>query len=233
MTILYDSLSYNTRMLLDLPFREGIGILPQDVAKPHHVVTLVGAPAWTALVSGKMAIELGGWGSGDYGQCANAVCADLGFTSSDFSIGGWFTWEDTVEDSQILIARYELSVGGWEVYMTEVGALRYMTLRLHHAGGATTRTAAYSLGWEYGTLAHFGISKIGNTAYFHRNGEPVVTVSDVLIDPESTTQDLVIGVRYTKDANFLKGKIPRLVVAGVGLTADQWRAMYRHQRNYA
>ena len=233
MSILYDSISYNRRMLLDLPFREGIGAITQDVAKPHHPVTLVGAPAWAALDSGKMALTLGGVGSGDYGQCLNANCADLGFTSGDFSIGGWFTWEDTAQDSQILIARYEVSVGGWEVYLTEAGALRYMTLRHHHAGGATVRTGAYSLGWAYSTLAHFGISRSGTSAQFYRNGVAITTVSDTLIDPEATTQDLVIGVRYTKDSNFLSGRLPRLFVSGEALTAEDWSNMYKNQQGYA
>ncbi len=233
MTVLYDNISYNKRMLLDLPFREGIGTITQDVAKPHHPVTLVGTPSWTALASGKMALVLGGLGSGDYGQCLNANSADLGFTSGDFSIGGWFKWEDTSEDSQILIARYEVSVGGWEVYMTEVGALRYMTLRHHHAGGATARTGAYSLGWAYSMLAHFGISRSGTSALFYRNGEPITTVSDTLIDPESTTQDMVIGVRYSKDANYLSGRLPRLFIAGEALTAEDWKSMYKHQVGYA
>jgi len=149
MAILYDNLGYNRRMLLDLPFREGIGVITQDVAKPHHPVTLVGAPAWGALVSGKMALTLGGLGSGDYGQILNADSADLGFTSGDFSVGGWINW--TVNEfSQIVIARYELSVGGWEVYLTQAAGLHYLTLRLHHAAGLTTRTAAYSLGWTPG-----------------------------------------------------------------------------------
>ena len=233
MAVLYDKISYNRRALLDLPFREGIGTITQDVAKPHHPVTLVGAPAWAALDSGKMALTLGGFGSGDYGQCLNANSADLGFTSGDFSIGGWFKWEDTAEDSQILIARYEVSVGGWEVYLTEAGALRYLTLRHHHAAGATARTGAYSLGWAYNTLAHFGISRSGTSATFYRNGEPIITVSDTLIDPEATTQDMVIGVRYSKDANFLSGRLPRLFVAGEALTAEDWKSMYKHQVGYA
>jgi len=233
MTVMYDSISYNRRMLLDLPFREGIGVITQDVAKPHHPVTLVNTPSWTTLPSGKMAMGLAGWGSTEYAQCLNAACADLGFTDSDFSIGGWFTWENTVEDSQILIGRYEVSVGGWEVYLTEAGALRYLSLRLHHAGGASLRTGAYSLGWAYSALSHFGISKIGNTAYFYRNGEPVTTVSDVLINPEATTQDLVIGIRYTKNANMLSGLTPRLVVAEEGLTAEDWKNMYKNQKGYA
>ncbi len=233
MSVLYDKISYNRRMLLDLPFREGIGTITQDVAKPHHPVSLVEAPAWAALDSGKMALTLGGFGSGDYGQCLNADCADLGFTSGDFSIGGWFKWEDTAEDSQILIARYEVSVGGWEVYLTEAGALRYLTVRMHHAGGATIRTGAYSLGWAYSTLHHFGISRSGSSATFYRDGEAITTVSDTLIDPEATTQDLVIGIRYTKDANLLSGRLPRLIVAGEALTAEDWRSMYKHQVGYA
>ncbi len=232
MTILYDNLGYNRRMLLDIPFREGIGVITQDVAKPHHPVTLVGAPVWSALASGKMSLTLGGLGSGDYAQCLNADCADLGFTSGDFSVGGWINW--TVNEfSQIVIARYELSVGGWEVYLTQAAGLNYLTLRHHHAGGATVRTGAYSIGWTPGTLFHFGISRIGDTAYFYRYGEPVTTVSDVLIDPEATTQDLVMGVRYSKDANFYQGPLPRLIVADEALSAQDWRAMYRQQRDYA
>lgn len=233
MTILYDKISYNRRALLDLPFREGIGVITQDVAKPHHIITLVGTPSWAALDSGKMALTLGGVGSGDYAQCLNANCADLGFTSGDFSIGGWFKWEDTADDSQILIARYELSVGGWEVYLTEAGALRYLSLRLHHAGGITTRTAAYSLGWEYSTLYHFGITRSGTGATFYRNGLPITTVTDTLIDPELTTQDMVIGVRYTKDANYLSGRLPRLFITGEALTAEDWLNMYKNQVGYA
>ena len=229
MTILYDNLDINRDILLDLPFREGRGIITQDMAKPHHPVTLVGTPSWSALDSGKMALELGGWGSGDYAQCLAADCTDLDFTSEDFSIGGWFQWENTVEDSHILIARYELSVGGWEVYLTEAGALRYLSLRLHHAAGATLRTGAFSLGWNYDTLWHFGISRSGNSALFYRNGVVVDTTSDVLIDPETCNQDLVIGIRYTKNANYLKGLLPHLRAWGRALSADDWLAQYERE----
>ncbi len=230
MTILYDNLGYNRRMLLDLPFREGIGVVTQDVAKPHHVMAMINTPTWGALDGGKMAINLNG--TNEYLQCLAANCADLNFTTGDFSIGGWINWTIN-EFSQIVIARYELSVSGWEVYLTNAGSSNFLTLRLHHAAGATIRTAAFSIGWTPGTLFHFGISKIGDTAYMYRYGEPVVTTSDVLIDPETSPQDLVIGVRYTKDANFYKGPFPRLVIAGEGLLEEDWRAMYRQQRDYA
>ncbi len=230
MTILYDNLGYNRRVLLDLPFREGIGLITQDVAKPHHVIDMVNTPTWAALDSGKMAINLNGLN--EYLECQGAVCTDLDFTSGDFSIGGWINW--TVQEfSQIIIARYELSVSGWELYLARVGAVDSLNLRLHHAAGATTRTSAQSTGWPPGTLFHFGVSRIGSTAYFYRDGELVTTVPDVLIDPETCAEDLVIGTRYTKNANFYKGPVPRLIVADEALSANDWRAMYRQQRDYA
>jgi len=230
MAVLYDSISYNRRMLLDLPFREGIGVVTQDVAKPHHPITMVNTPTWTALDSGKMTINLNG--TTQYLQCLSASCTDLDFTSGDYSIGGWINWTIN-EFSQIVIARYELSVDGWEVYLTNVGSLNYLSLRHHHAAGATTRTGAFSLGWTPGTLFHFGISRSGASAQFYRNGEPVTTVSDTLIDPETCNQDLVIGTRYTKNANFYKGPFARLIVADEALTAEDWRSMYKHQVGYA
>ncbi len=232
MTVLYDSLSYNRRMLLDLPFREGIGTITQDVAKPHHVISLVGTPAWTALASGKMALELGGLGSGDYAECLNADSGDLEFTSSNYSVGGWINWTIN-EFTQIIIARYELNVGGWEVYLTRSGSTDFLSLRHNHAGGATQRTGAFSIGWTPGTLWHFGLTRIGNTALMYRNGVAVPTTSDNLIDPEATTQDLVIGTRFTKGENFYDGLLPRLVVAGEALTAEDWSNMYKNQQGYA
>ena len=46
MSPLYDSLSFNHSMLLDLPLREATGAITQDVAKPHHLVTLHNTPTW-------------------------------------------------------------------------------------------------------------------------------------------------------------------------------------------
>lgn len=231
MAVLYDSIDYNQEMLLDLPLREGIGIVTMDVAKPHHVVNLINTPTWTALPSGLMTLNFDG--TTEYMECEGAVCTDLNFMSGDYSVGGWFNWADSIHDSQILIGRYEVSVSGWEVYLTEAGALRYLSLRHHHAAGATLRTGAFSLGWTYGTNWHFGISRIGNTAYMHRNGVAVVTTSDVLIDPETSARDLVIGVRgVSKDSNYFKNMRGRIIVSGKALTAEEWLNMYKHQQRW-
>ena len=229
MTVLYDSRDIYKEILLDLPFREGIGIITQDVAKPHHPVTLVNTPTWTALDSGLMTLNLNG--TNEYLQCVGASCTDLDFTSGDYSLGGWLNW--TVNEfSQIVIARYELSVSGWELYLTQAGALNYLTIRHHHAAGATTRTAAFSLGWTPGTPFFFGMSRSGASAQFYRNGVAVATTSDVLIDPETSAEDLVIGTRYTKDANFFKNMLWRPRLWPKALTALDWRALYELEHGW-
>lgn len=231
MTILYDSISYNQEMLLDLPLREGTGLITQDVAKPHHVVNLINTPTWTALDTGIMTLNFNG--TTEYMECEAATCTDLDFTSEDYSVGGWFNWASSIHDSQILIGRYEVFVSGWEIYLTASGALRYLNLRQSHAAGATTRTSAYSLGWAYGTNWHFGITRIGDTAYMYRNGEAVTTVSEALIDPETSPQDLVIGVRgESKDSNYFKNMRGRIIVSGKALTAEDWFNMYKHQQRW-
>ena len=228
--VLYDDLSINESILLDLPFREGTGTITQDVAKPHHPIDLINTPTWTALGSGLMTLNLNG--INEYLECDTADTGDLDFTSGDYSVGGWFNWADTVHDSQIIIARYEVSDSGWEVYLTESGALRYLTLRHHHLAGASLRTGAYSLGWAYGTNWFFGISRSGTSAQFYRNGAAVTTTSDTLIDPETCSQDLVIGTRYTKDSNYISNMLWRPRVWGRALTADDWMNIYQLEKGW-
>jgi len=212
-------------MLLDLPFLEGVGAITQDVAKPHHPVTLVNAPTWASLASGKSVLTLNG--TTQYLQCLNALCADLGFTDGDYSVGGWIDWSDT-GNSEIVIGRWQLNVGGWELYLTKIETVSSLTLRHHHAGGASTRTACYSVGWEPDVPVLFGISRSGGEALHYRNGEAldVVTTEGGLIDPEATAYDLVIGTRFTKDANWYKNNFGRLFIVGEALSADDWSEIY-------
>lgn len=225
----YDSLPENEGILLDLPFREATGIITQDVAKPHHPVTLVNTPAWTQLASllGVLTFD----GLTEYGQCLGADSADLDFTSEDYSVGGWINWTVN-ETSEIVIARYEVSVSGWEVYLTNSGGVNFLSLRHHHAAGATLRTGAFSTGWTPSNNFFFGISRSGNSAQFYRNGIAVATTSDVLIDPETSARDLVIGIRFTKDANRFQGNLYRPRVWDRALSADDWLRIYIREAGY-
>jgi len=228
MTTHYDDLAIYESMLLDLPFREGVGTITKDVAKPHHPVTLVNTPTWTTSSSGLTVLALNG--TNEYLQCLNASSADLGFTTGDYSIGGWFYWQ-TGDDSQIIAGRYQLNVGGWEIY-TYDDANAYLTLRHHHAGGSALRSACYSGGWVKDTWHFLGISRTGGgNAIFYRNGMALITVGD-LEDPEATTEDLVMGVRYSKDANWLKGMLWRLRGWNRVVTQVQWSQMYEREKGW-
>jgi len=216
MTVFYDDINVNEDILLDLPFREGTGSITQDIAKPHHPVTLVGAPTWIPLVSNLMTLNFDG--ATQYLECPGADCADLDFTNDNFSIWGWFNWNATwpADDSQIIIGRYELDNSGWELYLYTTGAL---TLRHHHAGtivDGQPRSAAYSMGWTPGTDWFFGIVRMGTYVVMVRNGVAQTMISSTggIRDPETCAQDLVVGTRFTKDNNFLKGMLWRPRVAG-------------------
>lgn len=228
MTIHYDDVNVNEDILLDLPFREGIGTITQDLAKPHHPVTLVNTPTWTALASGLGVITLNG--TNEYIQCVNASSADLGFTTGDYSIGAWFNWQ-TGDDSQIIAGRYQLNVGGWEIY-TYADANLYLTLRHHHAGGSATRSACYSGPWPQDTWHFMGISRTGGgNAIHYKNGVALTTTGD-LEDPEATTRDLLLGVRYTKDTNYHKGMLFRPRIWNRIITPAEWLQMYERERGW-
>jgi len=229
MTIHYDDIGINEDILLDLPMTEGIGTILHDVATPARLVTLVAAPTWTALASGLMTLNFDG--ATQYGQCLNANCADLKFTAGDYSILCAFNWASGGDDSAIIMGRYQLDVGGWELYLYTTGAL---TLRHHHAGTlvplvtGNPRSAAYSMGWAYNTNWVMGLSRVGSDVVMYRNGEPLTMFASVggVIDPEATTYDLVIGARFTKDDNFIKNMLYRPRIIGAALTAAQHKTAY-------
>lgn len=170
----------------------------------------------------------------DYLELDKAACVDLNFMSGDYSIGIWLKWELAGGvASHIVIARYEVSVSGWELYLTETGLHRYLTLRHHHAGGASVRTAYTSDDWTEDTWWFCGVTRIGDASFHYRNGVliPIATYND-LIDPETCNQDLVIGVRYTKNADYYKGSLWRPRVWPRALSADEWLDMFEAERGF-
>ncbi len=223
----YDDVPFNREILLDLPFREATGIITQDVAKPHHPVALVNTPTWATLDTDLSVLSLNG--ANEYLQSLNADTADLGFTTGDYSVSVWLKWEDG-EDSQIVMGRWELNVGGWEVYLFSPTNL--LTLRHHHAGGAAVRTGIFSAGWTRDVWHCMGISRTGGgDAVHYRNGVPL-TMTGALEDPEATTSDLVVGTRYTKDANFFKGPLWRPRAWNRILTQAEWAQIYERERRW-
>lgn len=183
-------------------------------------------------VDGPTLYSIGFDGVNEYLELANADCADLDFMAGDFSFAVWVNWFAGM-DSQIVIGRYELDTSGWELYFYN-DSNHYLTLRFHHAAGATTRTACYSRDWIKNTWHFLSFSRSGSAAPHYRNGVPLTTIcsSGGLIDPETCAQDLVLGVRYTKNDNYFKGSMWRPRVWNRALTVVEWQNIFERERHF-
>ena len=207
MSIHYDDMGINRGILLDLPIREATGIVTQDVAKPHHPMTMVNTPTWTTLDSGLGVMTMDG--VSEHLRCVGASCADLDFTTSDYSMGAWiYLASGGASMSQDLIVRFSLNVSGWELYSYTNGLI---TMRHHHAAGATTRTGFYSAGWAFNTWYFLLLTRSGTGGQFYRGTidgtfGAVTTPSDTMIDPETCASNLYIACNNGAAGNFFKGR---------------------------
>ena len=230
MYLLYNALGHNEDIALDLPFREATGAVTRDVAPLHHdPVTLVNTPTWTPLASGLGVLEFNG--VNEYLRCLAADTADLDFTNEDYSLSGWF-YDDsgTGDDDEEIINRFVVSNNGWELYLyTPTGSLN---LRHHHAGGATLRSSAYSLGWGPDVWHFFGVTRVGAVGQFYRNGIPVPTIHGAggLIDPEASVGNLYMANQGAD--NFLGGRLWRPRVWVRALAPDEWWTLYNRERGW-
>ena len=229
MSIHYDALDINRDILLDLPFREGAGVITHSVAKTHPVVRLINTPTWTTLASGLMVLALNG--TNEYLESDNADTLNLDFIGDDYSIGGWFYWV-AGDDVQHLIGRYDVDVAfsGWELYLYQpTGSLN---LRHCHAGtlvAGNPRSGVDSIGWTQNVWHFMGVSRSGSTGTFYRNAVDVTLTGTGLVDPETCAEDLTIGVRFTKDREHFKGKPWRPRIWGRALTQADWQWIYERE----
>lgn len=233
----YDKIETDLGALLDLPFNEGTGLITRDIAKPHHQnVSLVG-PTWDKVaLSNASALNFDGLT--DYLECPAAATADLDFTSEDYSIVCWINWEDTGIAGEIVVGRYDIDVAhsGWELYLAFTG-VDSLTLRHHHAGTlvppvtGNPRSACYSVGWTRGVWCLLGVSRTGGgEAQHYRNGVALTMVTSGLVDPEPCSEDLVVGVRWTKNATFYKGKMKGLRIFDWVLSAGEMLEIFETER---
>ena len=239
MVTLYDKIVYNEEMLLDLPFREVTGTITQDVAKPHHPMTLVdpgtGSWVWDNEVSGCPTLDFvrvgSGAGEGVYIECPSASCADLDFTTGNYTFIDWINYTDT-GTSISLFNRGLPYQHGWEFYIWS----NVLQLRHNHAGGAVTSTGASYTGISVyiGAWTLVGVSRSGVGAQIYINGLPVTTTVSVggLIDPETSNRDLVIGSRTTKASDWYDGKMWRPRIANEALTDEDMSNIYQVEKRW-
>lgn len=179
----------------------------------------------------------GGAVDGVYLDIAAADCADLDFTTGDYSVGCWINWDSTGGWSEIIIGRYGVDLDGWELYLDISGGLNTVSQRHHHGSiGGNTNSNCYSTGWTPGVWAFLGVSRIGGDLYpvHYRNGVALAMVYEAsgMLDPDTCNRDLTIGCRYTKDANWLRGPMWRPRVWDRPLSAAEWVNIFEIERNY-
>lgn len=233
MTTGYDKISIDHQICMDIPFREATGILAMDRGKPNRAIALVNTPTWTSTAANLGVLDFNG--ATEYGECGALDTQDLDFTTGDYSIAVWVNWNDTAT-SEIVVARYELDVDGWEVYLFYTGVIGYLQLRHHHAGGAAIRTGCYSVGWipDTGIWQLLGITRSGAYPLHYRDGVALDMVYDVggLENPETCNQDLVIGVRYTKNTNYFEGQMQGLRIWDRELSAAEMMFIFERERKW-
>ena len=248
MTVAYDNIPVNRGLLMGLPFREGAGVVTRDEAKLHRVVTLTdpggGSFAWGNLARGLPYLQFaavgGGPADGVYLVCPAADTADMDFTNDDYSIGGWINWDATGGWSEIIIGRYGVELDGWETYLDISGHLpigNTLTLRHHHVSLAPNLNSnCYSEGWTPGQWWFLGVSRTGGNLYpVHYRNAVLVEMSyetGGMLDPDSCNRDLVLGCRYTKDANWYRNMMWNMRVWSRSLSLAEWNFIFNREGHW-
>lgn len=225
---------------LDLFSQQG-GAMPglvttYDKSRYHHDLSLHNV-TWAQGTTGQWLAVFNGTSA--YMHLAHANTEALGITGGlleGYTIMGWINWINTT-NSEIMIGRYEVDVGGWELYLYHTGGVYSLNQRHHHAGTIVDthpRSASYSNGWTEGITWFFTAvyQGTGTDCIHYRNGVPVVMASSTggIRDFEATTQQLVIGVRFSLDANWYEGGMAGLRFYPYIMTPAQIRARYHAEK---
>ena len=141
-------------------------------------------------------------------------------------------YQRSMDQSQLLAGKYVVSDRGWEIYTTLTAGVYYLSLRHHHAGGIDIRSSAFSVGWNFENWWFVGVSRIGAYPLMYRNGAAVEMAGQVANPESSAADDLIIGARYTKDANWINGFYWRPRLWGRGLSPAEWLDIFERERNY-
>jgi len=133
----------------------------------------------------------------------------------------------------MIAGRYELDATGWELYLFDLPGNGYLTLRHHHVSLAEDRDGCYSANWVENVWQFMGVSRSGLYPVHYRNGIALPMTYDVngMRDPDSSPEDLVIGARYTKNADYYRSLMKGLRIMGRALSANDWQEMFEMERH--
>lgn len=224
MSRLFDHYRPNQELLLYLPFREGTGTNTQDWAKPHHVCTLVGTPAWTIETNDKVTLDFDP-ANPDYVSIPAAGSADLNFTSGAFAGAAWINSDATGNRD---IFNKGTAADGWTLWLA--GPSSYIAFTTRQAG-PTTQTS-YSDAISLNTWNHVGFSRAGAAALIYINGVLSMTTYATHINPATAVAaNFYVGVNDLAGAAWWDGQIVEAKVWNRAVAAAEFKALYEIERD--
>lgn len=208
----------------------------EDISRYKTAITGAGTPTWTRYNNGLWLRTYNG--TSQYHYVDDAATRFLDFTTGNYSLTCWINWIDTTNSLNIA-GRYVLDANGWELYLYNSAGTRILTQRHHHSlitVDTHERTASYSAGWTDGVPMMIAIVYTGDATdgIHYRNGVALAVTSSAggLRAPESSANDLVIGARYSKTADWYSGQTGLLNIWNRALSAEDVAALFQKERHY-
>lgn len=221
----YDKWRPNQGLVLDLQFRETTGTITQDWAKPYHAdPTLVGTPAWAVLGNDLTYLSFDPTNP-DTVQIAAADCADLDFTSGDFSGCAWFYPDASGER---FIFNKGLATTG---YAFGLQAGTYSLVFYTRQAGPVTQSSLSSV-IAANTWQHVGFIRDGASVRLYINGVDETITPGTHVNPASSVaENLYIGSNDAAAAAWLDGRLWRPRIWNRALAAWELAAIYEAERD--
>lgn len=225
MTLGFDYLPWNRRLVLDLQFREQEGaVYTHDHAKAHHVLAFHGTPTWRQTSDDLSYLDFEA-GTPDFLDCAGADTADLNFTSHDFTLAAWVAYESV--GFRYLLARGLTDTDGWEWAIDTDSAL---WLRTNQAGAhqdTTSATASVPLtSWTF-----LATTRDGAAVTHYVNGAPSVGTAGTHVNPLTSARELHVGIADGEIAGWFDGGLWRVRAWSARcLTAAEIKQIYQIER---
>jgi len=224
----YDNLPLNYGLLLDLTMRENTGLFTYDRAKPHHIMTLHGTPAWASLALNDLSYLDFNQINPDWLDCPQADTVDLDFTTEDFSIAMWINMDAVGQGSLICRCSDTLPVDGWAMYVGMNDVIGVVTVA---AGPARDYTASAINTIVVGTWQLIGMTKNGTSVRVYSNGIDVSETIGVHEDILTSNHELHIGIDNDETTLDYDGQMWRPRIWGSrALTAIEHRQIFTLER---
>ena len=220
---LYDELPTNRQLLLDLQMREYSGTVTLDHSKAHHPLTFHGTPTWRQNAYDLNYLDFEA-GTPDWLDCSALGTADLDFTSGEFTLATWLSYESV--GFRYLMCRGLTDTDGWEWAITTDYEL---WLRTNQAGAhQDTESAAGAIPLTTFTFAC--TVRDGASVVHYINGLPSLGTAGTHVNPLTSARELHIGLNDAESAGWFDGILWRPRIWSGALTAADVASIYRLER---